>query len=75
MVILRTPRNKFGIYAEMEGPYVVSKTLSDITYELHMPQHPRHRGIYHINLLEPFENPTAECLHVIERNDMDDFTL
>ena len=40
-----------------------------------MPQHPRHRGIYHINLLEPFVNPTAECLHVIERNDMDDFTL
>ena len=38
------------------------KKHSDLVYELYMPEHPRRRGKYHVNLLEPYNSPTAECL-------------
>ncbi len=59
LVLLRIPQWKGGLKAEWEGPYAVNKKLSDVTYELQMPGHPRRRG--NINLLTPYTSPIAEC--------------
>ena len=64
LVLLRTPPKQHGLNAVWEGPYAVVKKHSDLVYELYMPEHPRRRGKYHVNLLEPYNSPTAECLLV-----------
>ena len=60
LVLLRTPLKQHGLNAEWAGPY--AKKHSDLVYELYMPEHPRRRGKYHVNWLEPYNSPTAECL-------------
>ena len=61
------------LWNEWEGPYHITKVISNTTYELAMPDYPRRKVRQHINLLKEFNSPVAACLTSAEL--MYDITL
>ena len=46
----------------MCGPYPVMEVLAGNNYQLHMPDNPRRFSRLHVNMLEKYVTPIAECL-------------
>ena len=51
-----------GFKKEMCGPYPVMEVLAGNNYKLHMPDNPRRHSRLHVNMLEKYVTPIAECL-------------
>ena len=72
-MLLGTPPIGCKLWNELEGPCYITEVISDTTYELAMPDHPRRKVRRHINLLKEFNSPVAACLTSTEL--MYDITL
>ena len=71
LVLVRTPSLISKMENEWEGPYSVIEKCDETTYELNMPDHPRHRVKRHMNLLREFVSPTAGCMLVHTESELD----
>ena len=72
-VLVLLPARKNKLLAEWQGPYVITKKITDVTYEVCMSDRKKKRRIFHINMLAQWHNPTAECL-MVEQAELDDGT-
>ena len=62
VLVLLSESNK--LLAKWMGPYIMTRKLTDVTYEILMQDKRKQRGVSHINMLAKWESPTAACLLV-----------
>ena len=62
IVLVRDHNKLQGFKTEMCGPYPVMEVLAGNNYKLHMPDNPRRHSRLHVNMLEKYVTPIAECL-------------
>ena len=60
------PAQKDKLLAEWQGPYTIHKRITDVTYEIIVPEKRKKNRIFHVNMLARWESPTAACLEVEE---------
>ena len=64
LVLLAAQKDK--LLAEWQGPYTIHKRITDVTYEIIMPEKQKKNHIFHVNMLARWKSPTAACLVVEE---------
>ena len=64
LVLLPTSTNK--LLAQWQGPYRVLSRVSDVNYEVHMPDKRKRKAIYHINMLKKWHSPEDICFWMAE---------
>ena len=62
LVLVRDHNKLQGFKKETCGPYPVMEVLAGNNYKLHMPDNPRRHSRLHVNMLEKYVTPIAECL-------------
>ena len=62
LLMLPTPGNK--LMARWQGPFVVTRKVGSVNYELNMPSRRKKKAIFHVNLLKRWHEP--ESLLVVE---------
>ena len=64
LVLVSTTRSKLQM--EWTGPYIITKQVKPVDYEVEMPGRRKTRRIYHVNLLKKWHTPpNATSLLVI----------
>uniref|UniRef100_A0A669EUZ0 Gypsy retrotransposon integrase-like protein 1 n=1 Tax=Oreochromis niloticus TaxID=8128 RepID=A0A669EUZ0_ORENI len=61
-VLLLLPTTDSKLLARWQGPYKITKRLSNVNYELYMPDRRKKHQVFHINLLKEFmqQQPTTQ---------------
>ncbi|KAL4007477.1 hypothetical protein ACER0C_001329 [Sarotherodon galilaeus] len=64
-VLLLLPTTDSKLLARWQGPYKITKRLSNVNYELYMPDRRKKHQVFHINLLKEFmqQQPTTQQQH------------
>ena len=57
LVLLPTSSNK--LLAEWQGPYVITRKIGTVNYEIRMPDRRKQKQILHVNMLRKWHSPTA----------------
>ena len=73
LVLLPTSTNK--LLAEWQGPYVVTRRIGKVNYEIHMPNRRKQKQIFHVNMLREWVSPTALSCYaedIVEEDPDDD---
>ena len=65
-VLVLLPAQKDKLLAEWQGPYTIHKRITDVTYEIIMPEKRKKNHIFHVNMLARWESLMAACLVVEE---------
>ncbi|KAK7880059.1 hypothetical protein WMY93_033267 [Mugilogobius chulae] len=64
-VLLLLPTSENKLLAKWHGPYEITKQVSNVTYELFMPERLKKHQVFHINLLKEFivrQEPSQQFL-------------
>ena len=56
-VLVLLPSSTSKLLASWQGPYVVKKRLSDVTYEVDMSDKKKRKRIFHVNMLRAWHTP------------------
>eukprot|EP00731_Ephydatia_muelleri_P016412 Em0009g836a len=56
-VLVLLPSSTSMLLASWQGPYVVKKRLSDVTYEVDMSDKKKRKRIFHVNMLRAWHTP------------------
>lgn len=59
LILLLLPSSYNKLLAQLQGPYQITKALSDVTYRVEHPDRKKPSQIYHINLLKAWHSLTA----------------
>ena len=65
-VLVLMPAAHSKLEAQWQGPYTIAEKVTDVTYKIHTPEKRKKSRILHVNLLSPWNTPTAVCLQVEE---------
>ena len=57
LVLLPTTTSK--LLAQWQGPYTITRRIGAVNYEVDMAGRRKRRRIFHINMLKPWNTPTA----------------
>ena len=63
-VLLMLPTRGNKLMARWQGPFVVTRKVGSVNYELNMPSRRKKKAIFHVNLLKKWHEP--ESLLVVE---------
>ena len=69
MVLLHTPLLMGKLELVWQGPYEVSKRISDTTYQLSVPEKRLHKVVAHVNRLKPWKAPSTSLFRVVVAQD------
>ena len=72
MDLLHTPLLMGKLELVWQGPYEVSRRISDTTYQLSVPEKRSHKVVPHINRLKPWKVPSTSLFHVMVAQDSEE---
>uniref|UniRef100_A0A8C5G2Y2 Integrase p58-like C-terminal domain-containing protein n=1 Tax=Gouania willdenowi TaxID=441366 RepID=A0A8C5G2Y2_GOUWI len=58
-VLLLLPSSNCKLLAKWQGPYVITRRMGPVTYEIHHPEKKKAKQTYHINLLKEWKDPAV----------------
>jgi hypothetical protein len=57
---LRFPEwQSYKLGPQFVGPYKVTRRISEVTYELELPEHVKSHNVFHVSRLRPYKSPVA----------------
>eukprot|EP00731_Ephydatia_muelleri_P008113 Em0004g451a len=72
-VLVLLPSSTSKLLASWQGPYVVKKRLSDVTYEVDMSDKKKRKRIFHVNMLRAWHTPqVTQSLWAGNEEEVDD---
>ena len=73
LVLLPTSTNK--LLAEWQGPYPITRRISEVNYEVRMADRRKQKRIFHVNMLRAWQAPTAVSCWAEDISDEDEDPL
>ena len=70
LVLLRTATSK--LQSQWQGPYPVTKVVSQVTYEVDMLDRKKRLRVFHVNMLRRWNPPTPMSLWTVEEDEQVD---
>ncbi|XP_061110533.1 uncharacterized protein LOC133136803 [Conger conger] len=65
-VLLLLPSSNSKLLAKWQGPYIITRKMGPVTYEVHQPEKKKPVQTYHVNLLKEWKERPIQALMVRE---------